>query len=401
VDTPLIVSIDDHVLEPPDIWQDRLPARFRDAGPRVVRERGMSAMRVTPVGAAHVYEQRDDGRWCDVWHYEDNVFPLMRGVAAAGSEAKDAGLYPITFEEVRPGCYDRDARLADMDANGTASSLNFPNEYVRFAGQRFLFGNDKELSYLCVRAYNDWVIDEWCAPSDGRLIPLCIVPLWDPVLAADEVRRTAARGARSVSFSELPANLGLPSIHTDHWDPLFTACCETDLVLSIHIGSGSKFPSTSDDAPMAVLCGFGYMNMIMSLSDWIMSGVLNRYPQLRILFAESQIGWLPYELELLDSAWRNKYAWAWGDRDGRDVLPDPPSEYFRRHCLCSFFDDPHGVNSIVAAGIVDNVALEVDYPHGDGTWPRSTDIARSITDVLGPAAAHKVIHGNAERFLRL
>ena len=100
--------------------------------------------------------------------------------------------------------------------------------------------------------YNDWMIDEWCGPSHGRLIPLCLVPLWDPVLAAAEVRRNAARGCHAVAFTELPANLGLPSLHDAdrHWDPFLAACDETRTTINMHIGS-ARAPTTSADAPQA------------------------------------------------------------------------------------------------------------------------------------------------------
>jgi predicted TIM-barrel fold metal-dependent hydrolase len=398
VAAPSIVSTDDHVLETPDIWQDRLPARFRDTGPRVVRERGV----VKGFAAAeHGYEQSDDGRWCDVWHYEDVVMPLLRGTAQVGFDVSGEGQHGITLEEVRPGCYDVEARLADMDLNSVAASLTFPNEFVRFAGQRFLMAKDKELALLCVRAYNDWVLDCWAGPSRGRLIPLCIVPLWSPELAVEEVGRTADRGARAVAFTELPANLGLPSIFSGHWDPLFAICHEIGTVLGIHIGSGSKMMGTSPDSYRAVSSSLVHVNSMMSLTDWLASGLLPRYPQLRLLFAECQIGWVPYQLQRMDYVWRDYSAWAWGERKGHDVLPEPPSAYFRKQVLCSFFDDEHGVRSIEEAGLVDNVSLEVDYPHGDSTWPRSAEVAESIVRRLNPADAEKVIRGNAVRFLGL
>jgi predicted TIM-barrel fold metal-dependent hydrolase len=398
VAAPSIVSTDDHVLETPDIWQDRLPARFRDTGPRVVRERGV----VRGFAAAeHGYEPRDDGRWCDVWHYEDVVMPLLRGTAQVGFDVSGEGQHGITLEEVRPGCYDVEARLADMDLNGVAASLTFPNEFVRFAGQRFLMAKDKELALLCVRAYNDWVLDCWAGPSGGRLIPLGIVPLWSPELAVEEVVRTADRGVRAVAFTELPANLGLPSIFSGHWDPLFATCNETGTVLAIHIGSGSKMLGTSADSYRAVSSSLVHVNSMMSLTDWLASGLLPRYPHLRLLFAECQIGWVPYQLQRMDYVWRDYSAWAWGDRKGHDVLPEPPSAYFRKQVLCSFFDDEHGVRSIEEAGLVDNVSLEVDYPHGDSTWPRSAEVAESIVRRLNPADAEKVIRGNGERFLNL
>ena len=138
---------------------------------------------------------------------------------------------------------------------------------------------DRELALLCVRAYNDWMVEEWCGGSDGRLVPLCIVPLWDPQLAAAEVERNAARGVRAVCFSEIPAYLGLPSIHSGEWDPFFAACEATGTVLGLHIGSGSKMPSTSADAPLGVPVTIGFGNCMNSLADWLFSGKLTQFPR--------------------------------------------------------------------------------------------------------------------------
>ena len=140
-----------------------------------------------------------------------------------------------------------------MDANWIESSLCFPT-FPRFCGQTFLEAKDKDVALACVKAYNDWMVEEWCADPSGRLIPLIIVPLWDAKLAGEEVRRNAARGVRAVCFSEIPPFLGLPSVHdkNNYWDPFFGACAETGTVINMHIGSSSKMPSTSADAPAAV-----------------------------------------------------------------------------------------------------------------------------------------------------
>src|SRR5690606_33157948 len=136
--------------------------------------------------------------------------------------------------------YDQKARLEDIDVNWVEASLSFPT-FPRFCGQTFLEASDRELASLCVTAYNDWMVEEWSANTGGRLIPLTIVPLWDPVAAAAEVRRNAERGVRALAFSEIPYHLGLPSIHDkEHWEPLWQACEETSTVVCMHIGSSSK-----------------------------------------------------------------------------------------------------------------------------------------------------------------
>src|SRR5262249_54147286 len=151
--------------------------------------------------------------------------------------------------------------------------------------------------------------EEWCGDSDGRLIPLCLVPLWDPVAAGAEVRRNAARGVRAVAFSEIPSNLGLPSIHSGAWDQLFEACEETSTVVCMHIGSSSRMPETSNDAPVAVAHTLSFGNAMSSLCDFLFSGVLERYPGLTLAYSEGQIGWLPYILERVDDVWRDHRVW--------------------------------------------------------------------------------------------
>src|SRR6266478_3446563 len=195
------------------------------------------------------------------------------------------GLVPITYDEMRPGCYDPKARVDDMELNWVEASLSFPS-FPRFCGQTFLEAKDRELAEACVYAYNDWMVDEWCGDSGGRLIPLPIIPLWDAELAAAEVRRNAARGARAVCFSEIPVHLGLPSIHSGDWDPFFAACDETRTAVCMHIGSSSKMPATSKDAPPSVAILLSCNNSMASLADFLFSGVLVRFPELKLAYSE-------------------------------------------------------------------------------------------------------------------
>ncbi len=222
---PMIVSVDDHVVEPADVWSTWLPGKYRDRGPRVER-RGLAGLRM--VGPA-VYEHEFDDAAppCDIWFYEDLIVPLKRHIAAVGFDRDDMTLSPITYDEMRDGCYDPKARVEDMLMNHVESSLCFPT-FPRFCGQTFLEATDKDLAAACVTAYNDWMVEEWCGSSDGHLIPLTLVPLWDVEGCAAEVRRNAARGVHAVCFSEIPPHLGLPSIHSGEWDPFLAACAETE-----------------------------------------------------------------------------------------------------------------------------------------------------------------------------
>jgi predicted TIM-barrel fold metal-dependent hydrolase len=318
-----------------------------------------------------------------------------RHVCAVGFSRDEMTMAPITYDEMRPGCYDRDSRVEDMKLNWVDGSLCFPT-FPRFCGQTFTEAKDHDLGLACVKAYNDWMVDEWCADSDGVLIPLCIVPLWDAELAAAEVRRNAARGAHAVCFSEIPVHLGLPSIHSGFWEPFFEACAETETVVCMHIGSSSKMPATSIDAPAGVAVSLSFNNAMASLCDFLFSGILVRHPTLNLAYSEGQIGWLPYVLERADDAWETHRAWTRGPVD----IPEPPSTYFRRQVYGCFFRDAHGLRSLDEIG-VDRVTFETDYPHTDSTWPDTKKLAEESMAHLSDDDVYKIVRGNAIRMLHL
>ena len=394
---PKIISVDDHVVEPAGVWIDRLPSKYRDVGPRVVRAPVAGTEFIGGNFRPTIGEEGKGLPLADWWFYEDLRRPLLRLDAAAGYDRDEIDLRAITFEDMRPGAGQVEARLADMDQNWIEASLCFPT-FPRFCGQTFSEAKDKELALLCVRAYNDWMVDDWCGPSNGRLIPLTLIPLWDADLAAAEVRRNAERGVRAVCFSEIPPYLGLPSIHDErnYWDPFFAACEEGGVVINMHIGSSSKMPSTSADAPPAVGSTLTFANACYSLVDWLMSGVFTRFPDLTIAYSEGQIGWMPYVLARADVVWRENRGWG----GVADKVKEPPSELFRRHVYGCFFDDAHGLRSIADIG-ADRITYESDYPHSDSTWPNTRQIAEEQMKGLDDAVIEMIVRGNAIRMLGL
>jgi predicted TIM-barrel fold metal-dependent hydrolase len=395
VQLPWVISIDDHVVEPPTLWGDRLPARLRDRGPRVerdtyeiIRGRGIGGMRIVKGG---------NGPMTDWWLYEDLAKTIPQVTASAGFPPEQWSVGPIGYDEMRPGCWQVPARLADMDVNHTERSMCFPL-IPRFGGAMFLEAKDKDLAWLCVQAYNDWMIEEWCGESAGRLIPLCLIPLWDPGLAAAEVRRNAARGCRAVVFTELPANLGLPSLHDvdRYWDPLLDACNETGTVVCMHIGSGSVMPTTSADAPAAMGPALTSLNAYMAMTDWLLSGALVRFPRLKIAFAESQIGWMPFLMERLDMMFAKSRAWIELDPS----VTEPPSSYVAGHVYGCFFDDMVGIDMRDRIGI-EQLVFEIDYPHQDTTWPDSMKLVSEIAERVSPEELEKLVRTNAIEMLDL
>ena len=392
---PKIISVDDHVVEPAHLFERWLPAKFRDHpdAPRVER-RGIGGMKYMG-GTKYDIQWDESAPKSDCWFYEDLVAPHKRHVAAVGFARDDMTLSPITYDEMRPGCYEPKARLEDMDVDGVEASLCFPT-MPRFCGQTFAEAHDKDLAGACVTAYNDWMVEEWCGDSGGRLIPLPIVPLWDVDAAAKEIRRNADRGVTAVAFSEIPAKLGLPTIHSGYWEPFFQACAETDTVVCMHIGSSSQMPATSPDAPPAVAATLSFGNAMSSLTDFLFSGILARHPGLRLAYSEGQIGWIPYILERADDVWMEHRAWG----GVRELVPEPPSTYWFRQIFGCFYRDRHGLESLHRIG-VDNVTFETDYPHTDSTWPDTQKIFREQIVDLDDETVYKVARGNAIRMLRL
>jgi predicted TIM-barrel fold metal-dependent hydrolase len=394
-DIPKIISVDDHVVEPPHLFKTWLPDKYKNdpRAPRV-EDRGIAKMTYLG-GVRYDFQWDDDAPKSSCWFYEDLIAPHKRHVASVGFARDDMTMAPITYSEMRPGCYDPKARLEDMDVDGVETSLCFPT-FPRFCGQTFAEASDKDLALACVYAYNDWMVEEWCGDSDGRLVPLPIIPLWDVELAVAEIYRNAARGCTAVAFSEITAKLGLPTLHSGYWEPFFAACADTETVVCMHIGSSSQMPATSSDAPPAVAATLSFGNAMSSLSDFLFSGVMVRNPKLRLAYSEGQIGWLPYILERADDVWMEHRAWG----GVKDVILEPPSTYYHDRIFGCFFRDRHGLESLHRIG-EDQVTFETDYPHTDSTWPDTQKIFAEQVAHLDDATVLKIARTNAINMLRL
>jgi len=381
-----LVSVDDHLYEPPNLWQDRLPARYRDVGPRVVNS--------------------GEGEF---WLYEDTRVPTGVGMGArAGKPVDQFDPDPIPYGDMRPGCYDAAARIEDMDTAGIISSVCFPS-YPRFCGQLFLEAKDKELALLCLKAYNDWVIDEWCAFAPGRLIPLTLIPLWDPKLAVAELERCAAMGSHSFCFSENPEPLGLPTINDPgrYWEPVMAAADDTGMVVSMHTGSSSTMPKINKDAGFMATLAWGANRTSGCMLAWLFSGYFQAYPNLKIALSEGEVGWIPYFLERAQYVYDTDHHWI--DRGytqgGMGKAGGIPYEgdldihaLYLDHVHGCLIDDRVGLRNLDVIG-EGNVMYETDYPHSDSTWPHCIKLARERLDAAGLSAdvQLKILRTNAER----
>jgi len=370
VDDLILISVDDHLIEPPDLFVNHLDSKYLDRAPKLMRN--------------------DEGS--DVWVFGKVVMETAALNAVAGRPREEYGLEPQSLDEVRPGCYDVHERVKDMDAGGVLASMNFPS-FPTFTARVFQ-SDDLDLSNALVRAYNDWHIDEWCGSYPGRFIPMAVPMIWDPELTAAEIRRVAEKGCHSLSFTENPAALGSPSFHDPYWDPVWRACCDTGTVLSIHLGSSGRLSIPAVDSPPDVMITLQPMNIQSAAADLLWSRVLKEFGDLRVALSEGGTGWIPYFLERVDRTYEMHRAWTLQDFGGR-----LPSEVFREHFLTCFISDPVGVALREQIG-VDNIAWEADYPHSDSLWPGAPEelgavfAANNVTD----DEASKITHQNAMRW---
>jgi len=383
-DLDWLISVDDHVLEPPNVWVDRVAAKDRDRAPHMEFVDGL-----------------------DYWVYDGNRYPSSGLSAVAGKSKEEFSPEPLPYSEMRPGCYDPVARLEDMDRAGVLASLCFPT-ITRFCGQLFLEASDREFGFVCLQAYNDWMIDEWCGSAPGRYIPLVLIPMWDPQLAAKEMARCAAKGATAFCFSENPAPLGLPTIHdaNRYWDPVMAAANDLEMVVCMHVGSSSQVPTIAPDSPFMANLAWGANRTSGTMLSWLFSGMFTRYPNLKIALSEGEIGWIPYFLERAEQVLDKQRYWVqrgvqFMEHAGTDVDLDTIDirELFRDHVFGCFIDDAHGIASIDEIG-EDNIMCETDYPHSDSTWPDCIGTVQRLVKHLPEATQFKLLRGNAERLYR-
>ena len=368
VDDLILVSVDDHVIEPAHMFEGRVPKKYEDAAPRFAR--------------------RDDGTMA--WRYEGQEILNTALNAVAGRPPSEFGMEPTCIEEIRTGCYDIHGRIKDMNANGVLGSMCFPS-FPRFCGQLFADTADKDQAAAMVRAYNDWHMDEWAGTYPGRIIPLALPMMWDPVATAAEVHRVAEKGCHAVTFSSSPYDLGLPTFYSEHWDPFWAACADEGTVVCMHLGSNSRPPTTSPDAPIELVYTLSPISLMATAGDLLWSPIFRKFPTLRVALSEGGIGWLPYFFERVDYIYRHTKHWS-----GMDLGDRLPSEIFSEHVILCFIDDTVGIENRHRLNI-DNITWECDYPHSDSTWPVAPETLMMSLSGVPDDEINKITHLNAMR----
>ena len=368
-----IISADDHALEPPTLFHKRLPAKFAERTPHVVTDE---------IGL----------EW---WDIEGVRVPILMGNAAAGRDPREWTPGGARYDELRAASYDPAARLHDMDLMGVWGSVCFCSLIWGFAGWRFSKQQDQEFGLACMRAYNDWMLDDWCAAAPDPFVPNQLPWLADPEIAAQEIRRNADRGFTSVSFSENPEPLGFPNVYDRSWDPFFRACEETHTVINLHVGSSSAVQRPCSSSAIDVSVALFPLSGIQALIDWIYAGVPSRFPELTIALSEAGVSWVPMAIERLDRAFRHDIGQ--GEWPGGSLTP---LELVQRNFMFTSIEDLSAFKALHLVG-EDNVMVETDYPHFDGTWPASQAMIRGELEGLPEEVIRKVCYENAARVYRL
>lgn len=375
-----VIDCDTHITEPGDVWTARLPAKFRDDAPHIVRD--------------------DDGR--DSWRFgtAQRVVPI--GVTAVAGWKDPFPAAPRNMDEIPAAAHDATARLPYMDEIGVWASALYPN-IGGFGNESFLSLPDQELQLACVRAYNDWLVD-WIAPDPRRFIPIMATPYWDIEATVSEVQRAASMGHKGILFTGEPQEFGLPYLGDRHWDPLWSVAADTELSISFHIGSGDF---TKDFATERIVAhGVGptvsrstislFLKNAQQVTDLLTCGVLPRFPGTKFVSVESGIGWVPFVLESVDYTFEYSQV-----RRERPEFELRPSEYFHRQVFACYFYEEYAPGHLLDAIGTENVLFETDYPHPVCLYG---NVREKITGGLAGQSdevAHRLLWDNAARLYRV
>ncbi len=364
-----LVSADDHMdlaYLPPTLWQERLPKELRDKAPKV-----------TATSTGNVWE-REGGVWGIYGSKRADGRKVVFDLAGLPEEP-EAGVF-------RPS--NPTYRLKDMDLDNIAAQVIYGPVTFDFTDQR--------LKAHCLQAYNSWLAEDFCSANPERLVGLALLPAFDPAGTVEELRRVAKLGLRSAIFDVFGATV--PIFHED-WDPLWSTAEETGTVLSVHVGGGfhtlkrdSKVAGTWRQAAGPAVVGMQLDEILVSI---LMSGMLIRHPRLKLVLGESGIGWIPFVLERVD----------WERKNYEALVPALRSQpaaavLFRDHVFATFQDEHLGIQLIPQIG-ADNVLWASDYPHGDGTFPRSREAVAHMFRDVDAAVRRKAVGENARRLYGL
>lgn len=365
-----LFSVDDHIVEPPGVWVDRVAQADKERVPHVV-ERG--------------------GR--QTWVWEGGSEATMGLNAVAGKPREQWGAEPARFDDMIPGCYNPHERKKDFLSQGIFASVGFPT-LPGFGGRKFGLYPDKDLALMCVRAWNDYVLDEWCAAAPEMYVPMTIAPTWDAKLAAEETTRCLEKGSKALCWLEDPANVGEPGYHADYWDPLFAVCQEADVPVCMHIGSALKQIGFEQNSIPMVEIAAAFANAGRSATNMMCSPIPRKFPNIKLVWSEGGIGWITAALERADRQWeRHQY---WTHVPYADVLP---STVAKRNMWFCMIEEPLALR-YRHDFVVDHILCESDYPHADTPFPNTQATFKILFDGVPANEVDKMTHSNAEELFQ-
>ncbi len=364
------ISADSHILEAPDCFQDRLASKLKEQGPKII-------------------DCEDGGQG---WSWEGRK-PRSFGLdASAGKgsflEFKEHGQ---RFSDLRKGNYEPNAHLADQDVDGVNCSVLYPGAMMGMPSNI----KDRELRLACVRAYNDWLIDEFETVNRDRLVALAVIPIDDGIEESlKEMQRTAKKGCRGAFIVTYPEKL----YHDSCYEPLWKAAQELQMPLHFHRATGKTFPrGFSDPIPGTISVGgivLRFFAAMEPITHILFSGALQRYPGLRLVSAESDAGWVAFYTKLCDDQWTRQRHWS------KLPLDNPPSEHIRKQIFFTFMDDEVACANVKFTG-ADNLMWASDYPHSVTTWPKSHQFIADQMKHNSPEERDKLSWRNAASLYRL
>ena len=378
-----IIDADTHVTEPPDLWTSRTSGALRDRVPRIVDNGGQPEWVIEgkPMGFASGYATvRTDG----------------------GKETLE-GFFNLSIYDVIAAASDTASRIRLMDEMGIFAQIVYPN-MAGFGGERFASVQDEALKRDCVSIYND-AMAEMTEQSLGRLLPMALLPWWSVDASVVELRRSAEMGFRGVVMCSDPHLRGAPDLGDRAWDPFWEACCEYDLPVNFHIGAssagvesfssgGGSWPSMGRAGNMIVAGPAMFLNNGRVIMNMTLSGVLERFRELKIVSVESGVGWIPFMMEAIDHQHREEVA------AGFRHLKTDPSEYIRDQVYACFFFErlrPELFESMRE----DNVMFETDFPHPTCLYPDYMATLEKNVEGLSDATVAKLVTGNAARLYKI
>jgi uncharacterized protein len=372
-----VISVDDHVVEPPDLWtQCMSQAKWGDRIP-------------------HVATQADGTeRWVI-----DGQVRLSTSLAPTGALSKDRGLEPQTWRDVPKGAHDPQARVAAMDSDGIDCSVLYPSA-AGLSGEAIGAIKDFELQIECARIYNDWIIDIWAAASP-RFVPQAILPTGSIEAAAAEARRVVGRGHKGVIMPAQPSqiNPAAPHLYKPDWDLLWTTIQELDVPVCFHAGSAPSVMfeiSPAYDAAGAR----AFDNVRQSagsaalINGMVLSGILYRFPKMQPVFPGSSIDYVPFALEALDHQWERQRL---AENEG---LTQRPSEIFHRQCYVTTWREKVGLRNRNYVG-PERILWESEFPRATSTYPQSARLIENNFAEVPPQDRDLVLWRNAARLYKL